>query len=91
VHRLQLLCERVATNAGCALMMLHAVGWGGLRAGLQRVVGFAKGEPRGGGVCADNLIGDDGTASLAPSLARMEQLTELSLSCTLRASAAAAL
>jgi hypothetical protein len=72
-------------------MMLHAVGWGGLRAGLQRVVGFAMGEPRSGGACADNQIGDDGAASLAPSLARMEQLMKLKLSCTLRASAAAAL
>ncbi len=37
---------------------------------------------------ADNRIGDDGAASLAPSLERMAQLTSLSLSGTLRASAA---
>ncbi len=38
-----------------------------------------------------NQIGDDGTALLSPSLARMEQLTMLGLTGTLRASAAAAL
>jgi hypothetical protein len=42
-------------------------------------------------VRAGNKIGDDGTASLAPSLARMEQLMKLKLSCKLLASAAAAL
>jgi len=91
VHRRQLCWERVLANAGCAWMMLHAVGWGGLRAGLQRVVRLATGRAEGAAVRAGNKIGDDGTASLAPSLARMEQLTSLSLTCTLRASAAAAL
>jgi hypothetical protein len=36
-------------------------------------------------VRADNQIGVDGAASLAPSLLRMTQLTTLDLSCTLRA------
>ncbi len=40
---------------------------------------------------AVNLIGDDGAASLAPSLGRMAQLTTLDLSSTLRASAGFAL
>jgi hypothetical protein len=30
----RLRCERVLANAGCALMMMGAVGWGRLRAGL---------------------------------------------------------
>ena len=40
---------------------------------------------------AGNRIGDDGAASLAPSLERMTQLTSLDFSGTLRSSAAAAL
>ncbi len=44
-------CSRVPANAGCAWMMLRAVGWGRLGAGLQRVVVLARGEPRGGGAC----------------------------------------
>ena len=40
---------------------------------------------------ADNGIGDDGAASLAPSLGRMTQLTTLNLNGTLRASAGLAL
>ena len=38
-------------------------------------------------MCAANRIGDDGAASLAPSLGRMTQLTSLYLGGTLRASA----
>ena len=87
MHRRQLRCE----NAGNALMMLCVWGWGGLRAGLQRVVRLATGRAEGAAVRAGNQIGDDGAASLAPSLGRMTRLTELKLSGTLRASVAAAL
>ncbi len=50
-----------------------------------------RGASRGVAVRAVNQIGDDGAASLAPSLFRMAQLTSLDLSGTLRASAAAVL
>ena len=72
-------------------MMLHAADWGGLRAGLQRVVLFGKGRSEGAAVRVGNRIGDDGAASLAPSLAMMMKLTSLDLGGALRASAAAAL
>jgi hypothetical protein len=51
------------------------------------VVGLAKGRAEGAAMRAGNSIRDDGAASLAPSLGRMAQLTELDLSGTLRASA----
>jgi hypothetical protein len=59
--------------------------------GLQRVFGLAKGRAEGAAFRADNDIEAAGAASLAPSLARMAQLTTLNLLRTLRASAAAAL
>jgi hypothetical protein len=43
-----------------------------------------RGASRGVAVRADNGIGDDGAASLAPSLLRMTQLTSLDLSGTLQ-------
>ncbi len=54
---------------------------------LERVVGFCEGASRGAAVRAGNRIGDDGAASLAPSLGRMTQLTMLDLRGMLRASA----
>ena len=75
-------CELVLATAGNVVMMLRVVGWR-LCARLQRVVGFASGEPRGG-LRAGNRIGDGGAASLAPSLERMAQLTSLNLGGTLR-------
>ncbi len=80
-------CERVLANAGGAWMVCVAGGVVGRRA----VAGGwgLRGASRGAAVHADNWIGDDGAASLAPSLGRMTQLTSLHLSCTLRASAAA--
>ena len=62
-------------------------GPGRLRAGLWRVVGVCEKAGRGAAVCADNQIGDDGAASLAPSLEKMAQLTSLHLYGTRRASA----
>ena len=85
--RWAVVCERrrcADDAAGCGPRRLPA--------GLGRMVGSAMGEPMGRRcVQTDNRIGDDGAASLAPSLARMPQLTTLDLSRTLRASAAAAL
>ena len=80
-------CERVLANAGNALMMMRAVGWGGCARGCSGWWGL-RGASRGAAVCADNRIGDDGAASLGPSLLRMTQLTSLVLGGTLRASAA---
>ncbi len=53
--------------------------------------GVCEGLAEGAVVRAGNDVEAAGTASLAPSLARMAQLTELGLTGTLRASAAAAL
>jgi hypothetical protein len=78
VHARQLRCEWVPANAGSVLMMLRVAP--GLRAAFREAA-----------VHADNAIGDDGAASLAPSLGRMTQLTSLNLNRTLRACAAAAL
>ena len=47
-----LRCERVLANAGCAKMMLRAVGWGRCARGCSGWWGFARGEPRGGGACS---------------------------------------
>jgi hypothetical protein len=63
----------------------------GLRAGLERVLGVLRGASQGAAVRAGNAIGDEGAASLGPSLGRMTLLTSLDLSCTLRAFSAAAL
>ena len=60
----------------------------GLRAGLERVLGVLRGASQGAAVRAGNAIGDEGAASLAPSLLRMTQLTSLDFGGTLRASAA---
>ena len=64
-----------------------------LRVELQRVGGVLRGASRGAAVRAGFDFGIEaaGAASLAPSLARMTQLTSLDLSCTLRASAVLAL
>jgi hypothetical protein len=67
--------------------MLCVVGWGGRAIGCAG--GGLRGASRGAAVRADNEFGDDGAASLAPSLGRMAQLTSLNLGGTLRASAAA--
>ncbi len=75
-------CERVLANAGNVLMMLRAVGLGGRRRGSSGWWGL-RGASRGAAVRADNRIGDDGAASLAPSLLRMTQLTSLDLGGTL--------
>ena len=82
-------CERVLANAGCAWMVCVA---GGVVA-LGAVAGGwgLRGASRGAAVRADNQIGDDGAASLAPSLLRMAQLTSLDLGGTLRALAGLAL
>ncbi len=48
----QLRCERVLANAGDALMMLRAVDSGGCAQGCSGWWYFARGEPRGGGVCS---------------------------------------
>ena len=77
-------------NAGNVVMMLRAVGRGGWAIGCSGWWGL-RGASRGAAVRAGNQIGDDGAASLAPSLGRMAQLTSLNLSCTPRASAAAAM
>ena len=89
MHRRQLRFERVAATAGDALMVVCALGWGGCE---RAVVDGGVCEGRAEAVVrAENSIEAAGAASLAPSLARMEQLTELGLSRMLRASAAAAL
>jgi hypothetical protein len=71
-------------NAGNVVMMLRVVGWGGWARGCSGRWGL-RGESRGAAVRAGNRIGDDGAASLAPSLGRMAQLTSLDLGGTLRA------
>ncbi len=76
----QLRCERMLANAGCAWMLLRAVGLGGCARGCSYLWDFAR-------VRADNQIEAAGVALLAPSLGRMAQLTSLGLSGTLRASA----
>ena len=48
------------------------------------MVGVLRGASRGAMVRAGNWIGDNGAASLAPSLGGMTQLTTLNLSGTLR-------
>ncbi len=83
-------CEWVLATAGNALMMLRAVGWGGWALGCSGWWGL-RGESRGAAVGAENRIGDDGAASLGPSLERMTQLTLLRLFGTPRASAGLAL
>ncbi len=85
-----LCCSRVLANAGNVVMMLRAVGWGSC---ARDCSGWwdLRGASRGMAVCAVNQIGDDGAASLAPSLLRMAQLTSLDLSGTLCAWAAAVL
>ncbi len=85
MHRRQLWREPVLATAGDALMVLCALGWGVVGDGV------CEGRAEGAVVRAGNQIGAAGAASLAPSLARMEQLTWLKLCGTLRASAAAAL
>ena len=48
----QLRCERLLANAGDALMMMGAVGWGGCGQGCSgRWWYFVRGGPRGGGAC----------------------------------------
>ncbi len=84
-------CERVLANAGNALMMMHAVGWGGCVRGAVAGDGACEGRAEGRRMRADNRIEAAGAASLAPSLGRMTQLTSLDLYCTLRASAGLAL
>ena len=84
MHARQLRCERVLANADSVLMMLRVAGWGGCVWGCSEWWGLG-GADRGAAMRAGNDIGDDGTASLAPSLGRMAQLTSLDLSGTLRA------
>jgi hypothetical protein len=67
-------------------MMLRAVVRGGCARGCSGWWDL-RGASEGAAVRAGNRIGDDGAASLAPSLGRMTQLTSLDLSGTLRASA----
>ena len=84
MHLQQLRCERALANAGCALMMMGAVGWRAVaRGGCSGWWGL-RGACRGAAVRAGNRIEDGGAASLAPSLGRMAQLTTLNLSGTLR-------
>ena len=90
MHRLQPRFERVVAITGNALMMMRAVGWGGCARGAVAGGWGLRGASRGAAVRAENKIGDDGAAFLAPSLLRMTQLTALNLSGTLRASVAAA-
>ena len=87
----QLRYERVFASAGNAPMMLRAAGCSGFGRGCRGWLGLLRGASRGAAERAVNSIGEDGTASLAPSLERMTQLTELDLSGTLRASGAAVL
>jgi hypothetical protein len=82
-----LRCERVLASAGCAWMV--CVTGGVVALGAVAGGGSLRGASRGVAVRADNEFGDDGAASLAPSLLRMTQLTFLNLSCTLLESAAA--
>ena len=62
----QLCCERVAANAGCAWMMLHAVGWGCCALGCSGWWGL-RGSSRGAAVRAGNAIGEVGAAWLTSS------------------------
>jgi hypothetical protein len=70
-------------TAGNALMMLRVAGCGGFARGWSGWWGLG-GASRGAVVHAVNYIGDDGAASLAPSLLRMAQLTSLYLPGTLQ-------
>ena len=63
-------------------MMLCVVGWDGCAWGCSGSWDL-RGANRGVAVRAGNQTGDDGAASLAPSLLRMAQLTSLNLSGTL--------
>jgi hypothetical protein len=83
----QLRWERVLANAGCALMMLRAVGWGGCARGRRGWVGVLRAASRGAAGCAGNEINSAGARALAPTLGKMTQLTSLDLSGMLRASA----
>ena len=83
----QLRWERVLANAGCALMMLRAVGLGAVVHGAAAGGGGLRGAGRGAAVHAGNRIRAGWAASLAPRLLRMTQLTSLNLRGTLRASA----
>jgi hypothetical protein len=84
--------EQMPANAGCVVMALRVAG-----CSVAAVVRGCSGwwdlgeASRGAAVRVGNGVGEDGAASLAPSLAQMAQLTSLDLFCTLRASAAAAL
>ena len=51
MHPQQPRCERVLANAGCAWMVLRAVGWGGCARGWSRWWGLTRGLTRGGGAC----------------------------------------
>jgi hypothetical protein len=68
-----------AVHGWCCALRAGAVVGGALAGGGLR------GASRGAAVRAENQIGDDGAASLAPSLFRMTQLTSLQLNGTLRA------
>jgi hypothetical protein len=70
-----------AVHGWCCV--LRDAGWGGCWRGCSGRP-LARGESRRCDA-ADNQIGDDGVASLAPSLLMMTQLTSLHLSGTLRA------
>ncbi len=83
VHRHELRCEGLLANAGCAWMMLRAGAVvRGAVAGDQWGLRAAT-RSRAAAVRAGNQIGDDGAASLAPSLRWMTQLTSLDLNSTL--------
>jgi hypothetical protein len=71
-------------NAGCGWMMLRGVGRGRCARGCSVWWGL-RGASRGAAVRAGNYIEAAGAVSLAPSLGRMAQLTELDLGSTLRA------
>ncbi len=86
MHARQLRCERLLANAGNVLMMLR-VRYGVVACEAVANGGGLRGVRRGAAMRAGNGIGDDGAASLAPSLGRMTQLTTLDLSGTLRESA----
>jgi hypothetical protein len=60
------------------VVMLRTVSWGGCARGCRGWWDL-RGASEGAAVRADNQIGDDGAASLAPSLLRMAQLTSLDL------------
>ncbi len=54
LHRRQLRCERVAANAGNALMMLHVVGCGAVCAlGCSGWWGLQGASRGGGGACRE--------------------------------------